>query len=51
MAGRELNLNSPKQLGEVLFGEMKIGDKEGQQRKVKKTKGGKISTNFEVLDS
>ena len=47
LAGREFNINSPKQLGEVLFTEMQIGS----DRKVKKTKGGKVSTNFEVLDA
>ncbi len=37
-AGREFNLNSPKQLGEVLFGELGIGGK-------KKTKTGQRSTS------
>ena len=42
-AGREFNLNSPKQLGEVLFDEMNLVDKP------KKTKTGQYSTNEEVL--
>jgi len=44
LAGREFNLNSPKQLGEVLFDEMKLVDKP------KKTKTGQYSTNEEVLN-
>ncbi|MDR2693896.1 MAG: DNA polymerase I [Chitinispirillales bacterium] len=43
-AGVEFNLNSPKQLGEVLFG--KLGLHGG-----KKTKGGSRSTSVEVLES
>lgn len=43
LAGREFNLNSPKQLGEVLFDEMKLVDKP------KKTKTGQYSTNEEEL--
>lgn len=60
LAGREFNINSPKQMGEVLFEEMKIQDihpnppsKEGAVQKsikLKKTKGGKISTNAAVLE-
>ncbi len=42
-AGREFNLNSPKQLGEVLFDEMKLVDKP------KKTKTGQYVTNEQVL--
>ncbi|MBN3039919.1 MAG: DNA polymerase I [Candidatus Omnitrophica bacterium] len=42
LAGREFNLNSPKQLREVLFEEMKI-------KPIKKTKTG-YSTNEEVLE-
>lgn len=44
LAGHEFNLNSPKQLGEVLFGEMKLIDKP------KKTKTGQFKTNEEVLE-
>ena len=42
-AGREFNINSPKQLGEVLFGEM------GLTCKKKKTKTG-YSTDAETLE-
>ena len=42
-AGGEFNLNSPKQVGEVLFD--KLGLHGG-----KKTKSGKMSTNVEVLE-
>ncbi|TVP79791.1 MAG: DNA polymerase I [Puniceicoccaceae bacterium] len=44
-AGREFNLNSPKQLGEVLFDELKLIDKP------KKTKTGQYATNEQVLSS
>jgi len=44
LAGHEFNLNSPKQLGEVLFDELKLADKP------KKTKTGQYTTNEEVLD-
>lgn len=44
LAGHPFNLNSPKQLGDVLFGEMKLIDKP------KKTKTGQYTTNEEVLD-
>ncbi len=43
LAGSEFNLNSPKQLGEVLFGEMKLVEKP------KKTKTGQYATNEQVL--
>ncbi|MDG5816564.1 DNA polymerase I [Chitinispirillales bacterium ANBcel5] len=43
IAGESFNLNSPKQVGEVLFG--KLGIKGG-----KKTKGGAQSTGVEVLE-
>lgn len=42
-AGREFNLNSPKQLGEVLFDELKLVEKP------KKTKTGQYATNEQVL--
>ncbi|HKK19009.1 MAG TPA: DNA polymerase I, partial [Opitutales bacterium] len=42
-AGREFNLNSPKQLGEVLFDELKLIEKP------KKTKSGQYATNEQVL--
>lgn len=44
-AGHEFNLNSPKQLGEVLFVEMKLVEKP------KKTKTGQYATNEQVLSS
>jgi DNA polymerase-1 len=44
-AGREFNLNSPKQLGEVLFDELKLVDKP------KKTKTGQYATNEQVLSN
>lgn len=46
IAGQEFNINSPKQMGEILFDVLKIDD-----HGVKKTPGGARSTNFEVLDS
>ena len=44
-AGREFNLNSPKQLGEVLFDELKLVEKP------KKTKTGQYATNEQVLSA
>ena len=44
-AGREFNLNSPKQLGEVLFDELKLVEKP------KKTQTGQYATNEQVLSS
>jgi len=52
MAGREFNINSPKQLGEILFDELKIqdmGDK-GARTAMKKTKGGARSTRESELE-
>jgi DNA polymerase-1 len=43
LAGCTFNLASPKQLGEVLFDQLKIGDKP------KKTKTGQYATNEQVL--
>ena len=43
LAGRPFNLNSPRQLGEVLFEELKIGGP------AKKTKTGQYSTNEQTL--
>ena len=45
MAGMEFNINSTKQVGEVLFERMKIVEK------AKKTKTGQYTTNEEVLES
>mgnify|MGYP001793160896 FL=1 len=42
-AGEQFNIASPKQLGEILFGKMKLVDKP------KKTKTGQFSTSEEVL--
>lgn len=46
-AGREFNINSPKQLGEILFDELKVG--EGSGKKLKKTEGGARSTRESEL--
>ncbi len=46
-AGREFNINSPKQLGEILFDEMKVD--EGSGKKMKKTEGGARSTRESEL--
>jgi DNA polymerase-1 len=43
LAGGEFNLNSPKQLGEVLFERLKLAEK------AKKTKTGQYATNEQVL--
>ncbi len=45
MAGMDFNINSAKQVGEILFDRMKIMDK------AKKTKSGQYTTNEEVLES
>lgn len=45
IAGVEFNVNSPKQIGEVLFDKMEIGGK------AKKTKTGQYSTSEDVLES
>ncbi len=44
-AGRDFNLNSPKQLGEILFGEMQLVEKP------KKTKTGQYKTDEQTLAS
>ena len=44
-AGRPFNLNSPKQLGEILFGEMKLVEKP------KKTKTGQFKTDEQTLSA
>jgi len=43
MAGKDFNVNSPRQVGEVLFTDLKIDSKAG------KTKSGQYSTNEETL--
>ncbi|MDR1304763.1 MAG: DNA polymerase I [Verrucomicrobiales bacterium] len=45
LAGHEFNLNSPRQLGVVLFDELKIADQP------KKTKTGQYTTNEQVLQA
>ncbi len=51
-AGREFNINSPKQLGEVLFDELKLGEADGKSPgvKMKKTSGGARSTKESELE-
>lgn len=46
IAGEEFNLNSPKQLSEVLFTKLQLSPKG-----VKKTSGGQISTSADALES
>lgn len=43
LAGQEFNINSPKQMGEILFEQMKLVDKP------KKTKTGQYATGEEIL--
>lgn len=43
-AGQEFNIGSPKQLGEILFDKLKLGE-----GKIKKTKTGQYATGEEVL--
>lgn len=52
LAGREFNVNSPKQLGEVLFDEMKVQEGDGTLAtvKMKKTAGGARSTRESELE-
>ena len=45
LAGLEFNINSAKQVGEILFDRLKITD-----AKLKKTKTGSYSTNEEILE-
>ena len=45
LAGTEFNINSAKQVGEILFERLKITD-----AKIKKTKTGSYSTNEEILE-
>ena len=43
LAGKEFNIGSPKQLGEIIYNELKIA-------KLKKTKKGSLATNANVLE-
>ena len=43
MAGKEFNIGSPKQLGEIIYNELKIA-------KLKKTKKGSLATNANILE-
>lgn len=45
LAGERFNLNSPKQLGQILFDKLKLAEK------AKKTKTGQYSTNEQTLQS
>lgn len=47
LAGREFNISSPKQLGEIIFDELKVG--EGTGTRLKKTEGGARSTRESEL--
>jgi DNA polymerase-1 len=49
LAGSEFNINSPQQLGEILFDKMEI-HKEIDMRKPKRTKTGQYSTSEQVLE-
>ena len=44
LAGRDFNIGSPKQLGEIIYNELKIA-------KLKKTKKGSLATNANVLEN
>ncbi|HEY9583085.1 MAG TPA: DNA polymerase [Candidatus Paceibacterota bacterium] len=48
-AGVEFNINSPKQVGEVLFEKLGIGE-EGTGKKMKRTSTGQVSTNVKELE-
>jgi DNA polymerase-1 len=48
LANREFNINSPKQLGEILFDELKLGETKGVR--LKKTAGGARSTRESELE-
>ena len=43
IAGREFNIGSPKQLGEIIYNELKIA-------KLRKTKKGSLATNANILE-
>jgi len=45
LAGEEFNINSPKQLGEIMFGKLGLG----RGKNAKKTKSGQYATNEQIL--
>lgn len=47
LAGQEFNINSPKQMGEILFTVLNLGE---GQKKIKKTAGGAITTKESELE-
>lgn len=47
MAGEEFNINSPKQLGEILFGKLGI---RSSQKTLRKNASGNFSTKVEILE-
>ena len=50
LAGVEFNINSPKQLGEVLFEKMKLEVQGNTAKKPKKSASGGFSTKISVLE-